>query len=103
MVVGARTEAAEGRDCSDYQSGKALAQCAAFHPAGGAIRRRHVMDQNVGAGQERIERRTVARLLQVECDAELVGVEVQEQAALVGVGDVVGKWSAAAGYVTLGR
>ncbi|HEY2107284.1 MAG TPA: hypothetical protein VGH29_15905 [Candidatus Binataceae bacterium] len=61
------------------------------------------MDQNVRAGKEIVQRAAVGRVLQIQRNAPLTGVEIKEQAAFIRIGNVMGERAAPAGYITLRR
>ena len=71
------------------------------HPA--RCGRGDVMDQEVGAGQQVIQFTALARVIQIQRYAALVGVEIQKQAAVFGILDILWKGAATPGYVALGR
>ena len=79
---------AEGRDGGDYQAGiemlQSLAAQTLFHYLG-ALSADY---QDVGLGHQLVEDRFLARLPQVQAHAALVGVQVQEHPAPVGVGSL---------------
>ncbi len=60
------------------------------------IRRPNVVNQNVGLRNHPLENRETFRARNVERDAEFVGVEIEKQAALLGMGRVAGERSARA-------
>ena len=60
-------------------------------------------DEDVGVGEQFAEDDAAALRLDVKRQALLVGVEVEEEAALVGVGDVAREGAEAAGVVALRR
>ena len=72
-------------------------------PVCGALRGRHVMHQDVGSGEDRVERFAVRGVGQIQRDAVLAGVQIKKQSALFGVFDVAGKRSAPAREIALGR
>ena len=69
----------------------------------GALRRRHVMNQDIGPGQQIIQQFAVLGLRQIQHHARLVRVEVLKQRTLFGILHLPGKGTAAAGLVAFGR
>jgi hypothetical protein len=54
------------------------------------------MNQNVGAIEQRTEQIPIAALLQVQHGAAFVGIEIEKQTAMFGVGNIVEKRTAPA-------
>ncbi len=61
------------------------------------------MHQDVGCGEDRVERFAVRGVGQIQRDPVLVGVQIQKQSALFGVFNVAGKRTAPAREIALGR
>jgi len=62
-----------------------------------------VVDEEIGTGGESIEDRLSARGGDVEGNAALVGVEVEEEPTLVGMCDIPDEWAARAGPISASR
>ena len=82
---------------------KRLAQRVIVQSIRGTLRRRHVMDQHVGAGKQVAQGIAVRRLVQVQDDTGFIRIEVEEQSALFRICHVARKRTAAAGKVALRR
>ncbi len=73
--MSARAAFAERGDCGDDQPPMGIAHSGAVHRDCGALGRRDVMDQDVGARQQIIQAAAVRGVVQVERHPALVGVQ----------------------------
>ncbi len=101
--MGSRPEITVRRYSRRDQRGMLAAEFVIIQSPRGAPGRRHVMDEDIGAGQQSVERLPVVRLLQVQRDPVLAGVEIKKQAAAFGIGHVIWKRAATPRQVAIGR
>ena len=87
-VVALRAGRAEGRDRGDDQLREALLEARVVQPQPLCVGRREVLDQDVGVGQQLEQQLPALLRLDVEADAELVGVEVHERETALAVLEV---------------
>ncbi len=79
--VGARSGDAERRDRGHHQAGVERVQAVPVEAVRRHLGRMDVVDQQIGAGDEAVERLAALRASQVEGDAALVGVQIEEEPA----------------------
>ena len=98
-IVGVGAAAAEGcyRDDDDVWVGGTEGWFIESNDCG--VSRRLVVDDHVDAGDELAQQIAAGRVVEVEGDGLFAGVEVQVQAAALGMGNVVGEGPATPGRV----
>ncbi len=84
-IIGARPDAAVSRNRGDDKAGMISCEDLAVQSAAGPLRRRDVVDQDVGAGQKPVQGCAFVDVAQVYRDAALARVEIPEQPALLGI------------------